>query len=188
MNYLSFQTRPRVPLSHVQRCPSSQGLRSNSRLGCSELGALNFVHYHTNTPVPPEEGGSVDIKAVHLLSDNRLAFQSLRPLDCAGLFAPRQIASQPRFVWGNLSARTYLHCGPRTGNEGSVVSHAKSPGLTNCPVHRRFTPQSVGGLVPLEPSPLERSTLLELQFLHALEWNLSVTEEGILEQSSCIYW
>jgi hypothetical protein len=71
--------------------------------------------------LPPKEGGFVGIRAVYLLSDNRLAFESLRDLDRTCLFEPREIAHQPRFVWENLSARTDLRCGARPGNKGLVI-------------------------------------------------------------------
>ena len=84
------------------------------------------------TSPPPKEGGFAVVRAVHLLSDDRLAFESLRNFDRARLFEPRQVASQSMFVWENLGARTYLHRSARFGNEGLVASNANLPGLTGC--------------------------------------------------------
>jgi len=129
--------RPHVLLSRVRRRFSSQVAPSDPRLECREPGKLDFVHHSMSTS-PPKEGGSVVIKAIHLLSDNCIAFQSFRNLDRACLFAPRQDMSQTRFIWENLCAGAYLHCSARPGNEGPVISHSKLPDLTNCPVYRRF--------------------------------------------------
>jgi hypothetical protein len=139
--------------------------------------------------LPWDSEADVAVEAFHLLGDSHFTIQSLHAFGSAYVPEPRQGTPRSKFIWCNLGVRTDLHRGPRPGDKGLTRLSIKP--CTDFVIFSQYTedschrnPRWAHVARVITARQISRA---ELQLLHVLEWDLSITEDDVLGQTSCIH-